>query len=1209
MTATQATAVRLQNAHLDVQKKYAAGINLLALCTKVAPLDRDLTDFEDAMLGEYCRACECEDRAIFTQSVYLALRILLKAERYKVVLALLKKVTSLTSERILREAAGILPFAVASCFAKETTWKVEHGYTTPDELIDIIQLLVDNGADVKSFDKHGNTAIFYACMLGNYELFRKLLEEGAAISTTHTFVSWRQVTASNLLQATLEAFAWKEVTSFKFRDYPWKDVGNRWKRIASDLLDIGQRSSDGDPHMLKLLHTACFQGDISWVERLIDYGTSIDAPTVREHKAGRFYASSLHAAAAGGHVNVVQLLLNRGARPLDKGLSTCAQSDWKMTPRLGQDQQRKTREQTALAIAIDETDHELETSPRKSKLWETCRVLMEAESLPEDRAELLELSARGGRASLVKRLLQMGHRLARVPETRSFEMIQLLIQHDSKFEPSQAQKFAIDKRDCRLLGHLFQTWGNQVPSEELRQSAAAVISRNDIDMLDVLVSFYNVNEIFSVKTDNDAKGETLLQIACRSGSRTTINFLLRKGANLYLPETDNNALTALENRLKSLDERPNTMSDLWALAQLLESHMPKEGEKMRDHYKIKSQLHTPIQREIDHEDLESSPSPLSPETQLLSPMERIDGGDFEHTPLSGRDGFRTMILHPASDPSAVIDCEFEPSGLYLAPKYEALSYVWGNKTIPRYIRLDRKILQITPNLYEALLALRRASEPRRLWVDAICINQHDVNERNQQVTLMGNIYMNASRVVIWLGNSGEDSHLVFQHIARFRDDESHIDMPRYEGATLAALQRLFQRPWFFRTWVIQEKVLSKEAMICCGPESASWGEVFAGVPPIPGLIDRPIRGLDYQARAHKIHKLRPTTGFRAVLEYSRDCQVTDPKDRVYGILGLLKPGLIEVNYDTNVQDIYRSFTQAVIEDSGSIDLLNLCGTQHGLPGLPSWVPDFSSRRSSCQFPNLDDMGISFPSNGAKSPLAKTLPGLRFRNGGKHLIVKGKMVDTVRVVGDEMPATKEYAPGSEKFSSILSKWESLAIENMSTEASDTGWATADLLRKVSHAFLATLIAPNGISDGAFCFENTMIGGVLWYKQYGTGALMRKEPQYFEDVEYCTNLSRGGMDHGTSRAMCNEACNWFDDKLEKAVYGRKLFVTEGGSLGLGEPAVQPGDQIVFLPGSMYPFAIRDFDGDAFTLLGDCYVHGFNALKLLDDHGKPIMEFVFK
>lgn len=1218
MSAIHATDVQFRNATLDTHEKNAAGEKLLALCTKVAPLQRDLTAFEDAMLGEYSISCALEDRANLTHYIAQALKVLLKARRYNVVLVLLRKLKGLASERFLRDATGILPLTLACYFDKETRWKLWTGKSASDEFIDVIRLLVENGADVKDFDNYGNTSLFYACMIGHHGLFRMFLEQGAAVSTTHTFFSWRQVTSSNLLQATLEAFVWDEIEGPTHGRRPWEDLENGWRRIAGDLLDVGQQSSADDPRMVQLLQTACFQGHFPWIERLIEFGVPIDAPTTRQNARQRFYACSLHAAAAGGHPPVVQLLLNRGARPLDKGLSTCAQDGYG---------DRKTREQTALAVAIDETSVAPEKSPRKPKLWETCILLMEAESLPEDHMRLLELSARDGQVSLVKRLLHMGYRLDQVPETKSFEVIQLLIQHGSGFDPHQAQKRAINWGDFRRLSDLFRTWGNLVTFDELWRSPAPGVSNVGIDMLDAILSVHGINEIFHTQDDIDGQGVTLVQTACRRGWRASVEYLLEKGANLYLPEPDNNALTTLKHRLTT--RRRGTGTDtIWELFQLLERHMPKEGQEIRDRCMSKSQRYEPVFRGVNHNSSKTRPRPASPETQPLLPMDRIDGDEFEHTPLSGRDEFRTMILHPSRDPEAPIECELVQYALFLAPEYEAISYVWGDNTVPRYIRLNRKVLQITSNLYDALLALRRESEPRHLWVDAVCINQGDVSERNQQVTLMGDIYMGASRVVIWLGNAGEDSHLVFQHIARFlqhQDDvfsgrcrptdepinESHINMPPYEGATGAALDRLFQRPWFFRTWVIQEKVLSKEALVCCGSESASWDDIFAGVSHSTVLNDRPLHGPNYNDRAHRIHTLRPLTSSRDLLQYSRDCQVTDPKDRIYGILGILKPGLIEVKYESDVQEIYRSFTQAVIEDSGSIELLNLWGTRHTLPNLPSWVPDFSIKRSSCHLPGPAEDGVQrqWPLYNPPPDIMKALPGLGFRNHGRDLVVKGKAVDTVLAVGNEMPVSQEYALGTEKFAQVFSEWEALAIENAPSHDSSTCRTSADSQGPVSSSFLATLIAVNTDIDKKRFRVDWPIGGVMWYKQHGTGALMKRERQYFEDVVCYEILGAGDWDDSSSGKFFEESYGRYTRKLEMAVYGRKLFVTEGGSLGLGDPEVQPGDEIVFLPGSPHPFAIRDFDGDSFTLLGDCYVYGFHALKLFEDHEKPIKEYIFR
>ncbi|PMD49667.1 uncharacterized protein K444DRAFT_670555 [Hyaloscypha bicolor E] len=1228
------------NTDAGVQEGEAAGEKILALCTKIAPEYRDLSDFEDAMVDEFCAVGTGADRVAFMRSVIQGLKFLLRKGRYKIVLVLLQKLKGLSSPRSLKAGDDILPFAIASCFRRDTTpcdkeemkWQM-WGPSVPvgGKLIEVVQLLLENGADVRAFDNHGNTALFYACMLGHCKLFRILLEEGAEISTTHTFVSWRDVTSLNLVQTTLEAIVWQEVETPKFHGHPWNGkLGGGWRQIVSDLLDAGISCSRDEPHMVKLLHAACFRGETSWVERLIAYGVPIDHPTVLEYSRGRFYASALHAAAAGGQAHVVQLLLDLGARPRDMGQSTCEQLDWEATRSPHEDPPRKTHNKPALGIAICATHSAAEgvwssrrhrgieglTWEKCSKRWETCRVLLEVESRTEDRAQMLELSAQCGHVSLVKHLLQMGSRLDRVPVTKSFETIELLIQHGSEFDAAQAQRYAARKSECALLHDLFQKWGNLVPPDELGQLATTAIGEGDIEMLDVLVSFLNINEAFRVRTrrtDRDKKNETLIQIACRSGSMATINFLIERGANMGCLETGigNNALTTIGKRLKTQIQSTDRLWELWNFVQLLERHMPEEGQKMREQWRVKAQCRAPIHTVITNKDqvldLGIPIDSHNPETKSLLPIDRIIGQDFVHTPLTGRDGFRTLILHAATDSGFLIECELVSSDLSLAPDYEALSYVWGDNSVPRYIKLDSKVLQITPNLYEALLAFRLESKPRHLWVDAICINQCDIGERNQQVTLMRDIYMNASRVLVWLGKSGEDSHLVFQHHAQWRQEYKlrgspveESNPPAYKGSTLTAFHRLCQRPWFFRTWVIQEKALSKAAIVCCGSDSAAWNDIFR---PLIRHIEPayyPIRGLDYQIRArqlHDLHGLRDAGGtgpgaYRSVLKYSQFSQATDPKDKVYGIFGLLKRGLMSVEYGLDVQEIYCKFTQAIIQEAGSLDLLNLCGTKHTIPGLPSWVPDFSARRSSCHLPGHTESLHHGKWEWLDSCLTKASPGLRFRNDDMELIIKGKAVDTVRFIGNELPASKEYALGTDACLRLLLGWESLAASAVSTKDSEIGRMSVDPRTTASDVF--------GWSP---------IGGVLWYKQYGTGALGSKEPQYFEDVEYCTELGLGGVDESSLQKTCERYYRSYVNEFEKASYGRKLFVTEGGSLGLADPEVQPGDKIVYLPGSTYPFAVRLCEGDTSTLLGDCYVHGLDVIALFGDPERPLVEYIFR
>ena len=95
------------------------------------------------------------------------------------------------------------------------------------------------------------------------------------------------------------------------------------------------------------------------------------------------------------------------------------------------------------------------------------------------------------------------------------------------------------------------------------------------------------------------------------------------------------------------------------------------------------------------------------------------------------------------------------------PGYEALSYTWGDPLDTRTVMLKDQPFQVTKNLEAALRNLRHRlihgtkSNDRVLWIDAICINQTDIQERNVQVRRMLDIYKSATRVVIWLGEGDQ----------------------------------------------------------------------------------------------------------------------------------------------------------------------------------------------------------------------------------------------------------------------------------------------------------------------------------------------------------------------------------------------------------------------------------------------------------------------
>ncbi|KAF2195867.1 hypothetical protein K469DRAFT_734273 [Zopfia rhizophila CBS 207.26] len=147
--------------------------------------------------------------------------------------------------------------------------------------------------------------------------------------------------------------------------------------------------------------------------------------------------------------------------------------------------------------------------------------------------------------------------------------------------------------------------------------------------------------------------------------------------------------------------------------------------------------------------------------------------EYCYSPLSRElDSIRLLRLMLNENDKANIQCELfeyalQESGKATHP-YEALSYVWGGSDKPQSIFIDNQYLAVTLNLHTALLHLRDRGIARIIWVDAVCINQADGQETKHQIQSMAKIYGKASRAIVWLGETADDSDGVIQEIAAAR---------------------------------------------------------------------------------------------------------------------------------------------------------------------------------------------------------------------------------------------------------------------------------------------------------------------------------------------------------------------------------------------------------------------------------------------------------
>jgi hypothetical protein len=197
-----------------------------------------------------------------------------------------------------------------------------------------------------------------------------------------------------------------------------------------------------------------------------------------------------------------------------------------------------------------------------------------------------------------------------------------------------------------------------------------------------------------------------------------------------------------------------------------------------------------------------------------------------YTPIDSENGeIRLLELAPGKFDDTIVmrlvPCNIEADDPHV---YEALSYVWGTETTSRRAVLDGVPISITANLDSALRHLRLTVVKRTMWIDAISMNQKDIQERNHQVRLMGKIYSTAQRVIVWLGSTDENDmylrivlgamqfHFSEQNPSTVRLFDyicSVVDIMNAQAGrfsesaecVLDALHSVIDRPWFSRIWV------------------------------------------------------------------------------------------------------------------------------------------------------------------------------------------------------------------------------------------------------------------------------------------------------------------------------------------------------------------------------------------------------------------------
>ncbi|KAF2973303.1 hypothetical protein GQX73_g318 [Xylaria multiplex] len=215
--------------------------------------------------------------------------------------------------------------------------------------------------------------------------------------------------------------------------------------------------------------------------------------------------------------------------------------------------------------------------------------------------------------------------------------------------------------------------------------------------------------------------------------------------------------------------------------------------------------------------------------------ERARLSKYRYRPLDAGE-IRLLILKRSPFYPSVIQAEIVHRPIYPPPYYEAVSYRWGSSELTEEILVDGCRFPVTTAAFSLLLARRSVWRERTLWIDALCINQEDLQEKSEQVQLMRDIYHRASRVIAYpagdwrLRLAGSLIYQLWSLIYQYKTEKmdwsarsDEANQPRWR-----ALADLFSNEYFNRAWIIQEIAVGQNTELYIGGTYIPW-MVFAGV--------------------------------------------------------------------------------------------------------------------------------------------------------------------------------------------------------------------------------------------------------------------------------------------------------------------------------------------------------------------------------------------
>ncbi|KLU83145.1 hypothetical protein MAPG_02210 [Magnaporthiopsis poae ATCC 64411] len=608
-------------------------------------------------------------------------------------------------------------------------------------------------------------------------------------------------------------------------------------------------------------------------------------------------------------------------------------------------------------------------------------------------------------------------------------------------------------------------------------------------------------------------------------------------------------------------------------------------------------------------------------------------------------------------PSDEIEAQIVVTALDNQPEpYEALSYVWGHTSDPpNQINVDGVPRNVTSNLHRALRRVRRVDQLRLFWVDAICINQSDISERNHQVRLMRQVYAGATRVIAWLGDHDDATRLpedakAEQHNPSFHDgsalakgiaaielltssNDIHWDDERVDIAATVHIPYWLRSPWWFRVWTVQEAAVAQSLVYMMGKAEIPGGK-FASLLrsfdyhvtrrrccqlgslehniDLSGRVGYSFQGIKSLHELSRRLKEQKTAGGALGLSISSSCALfrprdaTDPRDKVYAFIGLSR-GLQTswVDYSLSVESTYEAAARECILSVKRLDVLFYCYFWYPslhwpreFLELPSWVPDWTLRlnKEATDFVALRDDLIHYRTTG-DGPGGWLACGILCeavvsrQDPSGNLGVSGHLFDTIAKLGAAYP--QEY-------------WMDFGVFQ--------GWR---LISGVEKDPMSAYVGHETRLDAyrrTVCMDTSSLPSIDHYKP-ATDESDHMAHDTWWSRELCLMKDPRGVG-ASDLTRYDQMCRSYRSMVMRCAIGRAFFVSKKGYFGLAPSTAQVGDQVCILEGGRMPFILRESGTAvlpdigtvrAFKLIGDSYVHGImNGEAVADvEEGRASLE----